>query len=343
MPAAVETPQSGEGEQRMPALKGILCSLACLVLVPSAAFAQASIAGVAKDASGAVLPGVTVEAASPVLIEKVRSVVTDGTGQYKNVDLRPGTYSVTFTLTGFTTFKREGIQLQGDFTATIDADLRVGAVAETVTVSGASPIVDVQSAVQQRVLESEVLESLPAGRGLTNYGNLVPGVTGALDYGGTNNLNLTTLAVHGSFTGDQRMMVDGMSISATSGNGELSNFMPDITSAQEIAVSTGGGSADQPFGGVVTNLITKEGGNRFTGSFFGTYVTRSMAGSNYTPELQAAGLRAPNTIKEVYDYNPGAGGPLVKDKLWFYSAIRFQLTENYQAGIFINQNAGNPN
>ena len=327
----------------MPALKGTLYSIACLVLVPAAAFAQASIAGVAKDASGAVLPGVTVEAASPALIEKVRSVITDGTGQYKIVDLRPGTYSVTFTLTGFTTFKREGIELQGDFTATVDADLRVGAVAETVTVSGASPIVDVQSAVQQRVLESDVLEAIPAGRGLTNYGNLVPGVTGALDYGGTNNLNLTTLAVHGSFTGDQRMMIDGMSISATSGNGELSNFMPDITSAQEIAVSTGGGSADQPFGGVVTNLIPKEGGNRFSGSFFGTYVTRSMEGSNYTPELQTAGLRAPNTIKEVYDYNPGIGGPLLKDKLWFYSAARFQLTENYQAGIFINQNAGNLN
>ena len=327
----------------MRALKGILSSIACLVLVPAAAFAQASIAGVVKDTSGAILPGVTVEAASPALIEKVRSVVTDGTGQYKIVDLRPGTYSVTFTLTGFTTLKREGIGLQGDFTATVDADLRVGVVAETVTVTGDSPVVDVQNVIQQRVLEDDVIEAIPAGRALTNYGNLIPGVTGALDFGGTNNLNLTTLAIHGSFTGDQRMLIDGMSVSATSGNGELSNFMPDITSAQEIAVSTGGGSADQPFGGVVTNLIPKEGGNRFSASFFGTYVNRSMEGSNYTPALQAAGLKAPNTIDEIYDYNPGVGGPVVNDKLWFYSAARFQLTENYQAGIFINQNAGNPN
>ena len=111
----------------MRALKGILFSIACLVLVPAAAYAQASIAGVVRDTSGAVLPGVTVEAASPALIERVRSVVTDGTGQYKVVDLRPGTYSVTFTLPGFSTLKREGIELAGSFTATVNADLRVGA------------------------------------------------------------------------------------------------------------------------------------------------------------------------------------------------------------------------
>ena len=127
--------------------KGIVCAFACLLFVPAAAYAQASIAGVVKDTSGAVLPGVTVEAASPSLIEKVRSVVTDGTGQYKVVDLRPGTYSVTFTLTGFNALKRDGIELAGTFTATVNADLRVGTLAETITVTGDAPVVDVQSAV----------------------------------------------------------------------------------------------------------------------------------------------------------------------------------------------------
>src|SRR5262250_427787 len=164
MPAAEVSPQSGEGEQRMPALKRILCSIACLVFVPAGAYAQAAIAGVVKDSSGAVLPGVTVEAASPALIEKVRSVVTDGTGQYKIVDLRPGTYSVRFTLTGFSALKREGIELAGTFTATVNVELPVGALEETVTVTGASPIVDVQSVTQQRVLDKEVLETIPAGR-----------------------------------------------------------------------------------------------------------------------------------------------------------------------------------
>jgi len=117
----------------------------CLVLLPTLAFAQASITGVVKDTSGAVLPGVTVEVASPALIEKTRSAVSDGTGQYRIVDLRPGTYSVTFTLTGFSTVQREGIELSGAFIATINADMKVGAVAETITVSGATPIVDVQS------------------------------------------------------------------------------------------------------------------------------------------------------------------------------------------------------
>jgi hypothetical protein len=323
-------------------MRGILSSIACLVLVPTAAFAQASIAGVVKDSSGAILPGVTVEATSPALIEKSRSVVSDGTGQFKVIDLRPGTYSVTFTLPGFSTLKREGIELAGSFTATVNADLRVGALEESVTVTGDSPVVDVQSVTQQRVLGKEVLDAIPAGRNHANFANLIPGMTGALDYGGTNNLNLSTLAVHGGRTGDQRVTVDGMSISATSGNGELSNFIPDITSTQEVAVSYSAGSADQAFGGVQMNLIPREGGNVYKGSVFATAVNSSFQQSNYTPELKAAGLRTPNSIKLVYDINPGGGGPIVKDKLWFYSAARWQGTQTTVAGLYVNKNAGDP-
>src|SRR6476661_1173128 len=127
-----------------------------LALAPSAAFAQAAIAGTAKDSSGAVLPGVTVEAASPVLIEKSRTVVTDATGQYKIENLRPGSYTVTFTLTMFTTVKRENIELTGTFVATVNADMKVGDVAETVTVTGETPIVDVQTTTQQRVISKDV-------------------------------------------------------------------------------------------------------------------------------------------------------------------------------------------
>jgi len=175
----------------------VLLMLVGLVLVPATARAQASIAGVVKDASGAVLPGVTVEAASPALIEKARSVVTDGTGQYKIVDLRPGLYAVTFTLSGFSTFKRDGIELTGSFTAAVNADLRVGQMAETITVTGESPIVDVQNATQQRVLTKDVLDTIPSGRSPTSFAILVPGMTGTNDIGGSNNLNLTSLSVHG--------------------------------------------------------------------------------------------------------------------------------------------------
>src|SRR5438552_12616907 len=136
-----------------------LGALLLLVLVPAVAFAQASITGVVKDASGAVLPGVTVEASSPALIEKSRSAVTDSTGQYRIVDLRAGTYSVTFTLTGFSTVKRDGIELSGSFTAAVNADMKVGALEETITVSGETPIVDTQSVRRQVVISDEVIKS----------------------------------------------------------------------------------------------------------------------------------------------------------------------------------------
>src|SRR6185369_7371970 len=159
-------------------LERVLCVLTCIgILVPAAAYGQASITGVVKDSSGSVLPGVTVEASSPALIEKVRSAVTDGTGQYRIVDLRPGTYSLTFTLPGFSIVRREGLELTGSFTATVNADLRVGAIEETVTVTGESPIVDVQSTAQQRVMGQEVLEAIPAGRNYRTLAVLIPGMT----------------------------------------------------------------------------------------------------------------------------------------------------------------------
>src|SRR5690349_6045431 len=125
-----------------------------LALLPASAWAQATLAGIAKDASGAVLPGVTVEASSPALIEKTRTAVTDGTGQYQIVDLRPGTYTVTFTLSGFATSKREGVIVSGPATFTINADMKVGNVSETVNVQGETPVVDIVSTKRQAVLES---------------------------------------------------------------------------------------------------------------------------------------------------------------------------------------------
>src|SRR5881275_1325002 len=136
-------------------------ALLVLLLLPSAAYAQAAITGVVKDASGGVRPGVTVEAASPALIEKVRSVVTDDTGQYRIVDLRPGTYSVTFTLPGFSTIKREGIEITGTFVATVNADLKVGTLEETITVTGETPVVDVQSAKLQQTVSNDVIRAIP--------------------------------------------------------------------------------------------------------------------------------------------------------------------------------------
>ena len=188
-------------------------ALALLAAIPSIAAAQASITGVVTDESGAVLPGVTVEASSPVLIEKVRSVVSDSAGRYRIVDLRPGDYAVTFTLPGFNIVRREGITLQGTFAATVDAKLGVGAVQETLTVTGESPIVDVQNTAAQRSIDKQVIDAVPAGRNHIQYGVLIPGVTsGTRDVGGTRTLALASMAIHGGRTNDQRVTVDGLVI-----------------------------------------------------------------------------------------------------------------------------------
>ena len=145
------------------------------------------------------MPGVTVEAASPALIEQVRSVTSDGEGRYQIVDLRPGVYTVTFSLAGFNTVKREGLELPSNFTATVNADLRVGALEETITVSGSAPVVDVQNAVQQTVLSRQVLDNVPTGRSIPTLGALLSGARLALpDVGGTSGMQNRDLTVHGS-------------------------------------------------------------------------------------------------------------------------------------------------
>ena len=170
-------------------VRAALFAAAALLSLPVASFAQANsvIAGVVRDSSGAVLPGVTVEASSPALIEKSRSVVTDGEGQYKIVSLRPGVYAVTFTLSGFSVVKREGLTLTASFTATVNADLRVGALEETITVSGSAPTVDVQNVVQQKVMTREIVDAIPVGtKSVMSVGVLIPGVTtNSQDVGGT--------------------------------------------------------------------------------------------------------------------------------------------------------------
>src|SRR6185436_12463508 len=203
----------------MRVLRRVLLVLACLVILPAAAFAQASITGVVKDASGAVLPGVTVEASSNALIEKVRSAVTDSGGQYRIVDLRPGIYVVTFALTGFSTVRREGIELSGTFTASINTDMMVGSLAETITVSGETPIVDVTSVKRQTTLPSELLTSAPTARSWAAISAQIPVMTTA---GGNNqDIQVTpamiVFAGAGGRVGEGRLTVDGLNIGSTVG------------------------------------------------------------------------------------------------------------------------------
>jgi hypothetical protein len=339
----------------MPVLKGLLALVATglVVSLPATVYAQAvtsaSIAGTVKDTSGAVLPGVTVEASSPALIEKVRSVVTDSSGQYTIENLRPGTYAVTFALPGFATVKREGLELSGAFVATINTELRVGSVQETITVTGETPIVDVQSAQRQRVFSQEVIDAIPAGRSHINEIVLIPGVVaaqpgrgGLADVGGTNNLQNTTFQIHGGRTSDTRLQLDGVRLGNVLSPGEFSNFVPDTGATQEVAVDYGAISAELAFGGLRINLIPKEGGNSFRGAVFGTGVSGWWQNDNLTSDLVSRGLPAPNKMKLAYDINPSFGGPIVKDRLWFFASGRTQTNQNYVAGLYANANAGNP-
>jgi hypothetical protein len=312
-------------------------------LIPSGAFAQdASITGTVRDSLGAVLAGVTVEASSPALIEKVRVVTTDGSGQYRIVSLRPGTYVVTFTLQGFSVVRREGIELTGSFTATVNADLRVGQLAETVTVTGESPVVDVQSVKQQRVLSSDVVAAIPSARTVQTLAVLVPGVvvggSGTHDVGGTGLLGQQQYIVHGSNTNDYRVQVDGFLM----GNAyqSFTGFQPNVGSSQEVNIQIGGAQADQWSGGVQLNVVPKDGGNNFAGSFFANGTTSGLQSDNFTERVKDRHLRTPNSVKRLYDINPSLGGPIVRDKLWFYGSGRWIDTESYAGNAFFNRNAG---
>ena len=326
-----------------------LLALFGLILLPSVAFAQGqgTITGVARDTSGAVLPGVTVEAASPALIEKVRSVVTDGSGQYRIIDLRPGSYTVTASLPGCTTVKREAVEIAGAFTAVINLDMRVGDLEETITVTGASPIVDVQSTRQQQVVGRDVIDAIPTARSHIAMAVLVPGI-GAVsgtasanqDVGGARGDAQTALVAHGSRPSDQRVVLDGLATNNDSASGARTGYLPNMSSTQEIVIDVAAGGAENPTGGVRINVIPREGGNQFSGTTFFTAANRSFVSNNYTDELKARGFVTPSTLKSLFDFNPGVGGPIKRDKLWFYVAGRKNDVNNFVGGIFENKNAG---
>ena len=328
-----------------PMQKRVFVVLACVLLVSRAALAQqqSGIAGVVRDSSGGVLPGVTVEAASPALIERVRSVVTDSEGRYNIVDLRPGTYAVTFSLAGFRTLKREGIALTVGFTATVNADLPVGSLEETITVSGASPLVDTQNIRQQRVVDKENFAMLPTATmtpaALTM---LVPGMKGNTDVGGSGGTYANSggsVSYHGK-TG-RKFNFDGMQIQNIQGAGNTS-YMMNQALIEETSVETGGAEAESASSGITVNGIPREGSNTFRGGTRGLFSNGRMQDDNFTDELRASGLTNVNKVKHIYDASATFGGPIVRDRVWFFSAWRRWGNRNDIAGTFHNLTPGTP-
>ena len=310
-----------------------------LLLSASTAWAQVSngtIAGVVKDASGAVLPGVTVEAASPALIEKVRSSVSDGQGLYRIVDLRPGTYTVTFTLPGFSTLKREGLELTAGFTASVNADLKVGEVAETITVSGETPVVDLQNVRQQTTLSRATLEALPTSGRISQLVNFIPGaVVGNAVWQSVGGLDerANAFSAHGGRFGDNAPIIDGLVQRLQGG----AIFVFNQATFQEVSVETGGVSADRISGGVQMNIVPRDGGNTFSGSFSTSHTTPSFQADNLNDTLRARGLSFSSSLKKHYDTGGAFGGPILRDKLWFFAGTRFGANQQYQQGNYFNK------
>src|SRR6267142_2203879 len=261
-----------------------------VVLLPAAARAQSSgagaIAGVVRDTSGAVIPGVIVEAASPALIDRVRSVVSDERGLYRIVDLRPGSYSVTFTLPGFSTFKRDGIELTTSFTTTINAEMTAGSLAETVTVLEEAPVVDVQNVLQQTTIARDTLDAIPTTKRLGQYASIIPGAT---------------------YTNPTFQDVGG-------NQGEGGQF----------------GVHGQRGADLSTNV----------GSLNIAYTGPKLQMGNLTDELRLLGLNTDISIRRSYDYGAALGGPIKKDKLWFFTAHRWWGASRYIQGSYFNKAQG---
>ncbi|HEV2984992.1 MAG TPA: carboxypeptidase-like regulatory domain-containing protein, partial [Vicinamibacterales bacterium] len=346
---ALFAPRGGFMTRQKAGSTGVIALLFC-ILVPDGVLAQsAGIAGLVKDTTGAVIPGVTVEAASPALIEKVRTVVTDEKGAYKIIDLRPGVYTVTFALVGFSTVKREGIELVANFTANVNAELRVGALEETVTVSGQSSLVDVQNVVQQSVVSAHVMETIPNSRTLEIIGQtLVPGmVSGGTarptgqDVGGTAVDARQKLGIHGSNTNDFQPMLDGIPQNATTGVA-AGGINMDAGAVQEYTYEVGALSAERTTGGVQTNTILKDGGNMFSGTFYGSFSNHTMESDNSSASLRSRGLTAENTLDKNWDINPSGGGPIKRDKLWIYLSTRAWGTEDDVANMWYALDPASP-
>jgi hypothetical protein len=313
--------------------------MAALVVVCAATLASAQesgIAGLVIDATGAVVPGVTVEASSPALIEGVRTAITDAAGRYAIVQLRPGTYTVVFTLPGFSTVRRDGIVLTAQFTASVNAEMKVGALEETIIVSGASPVVDVQNVTRSTIVSSEAINSLPTAKSWSSLGVITVGINSrTIDVGGAAGEQQNHLTAHGSVVTDFVVQLEGMNASNfAQGTYSNSSIQASDASTEELVYELGAISADVPGGGVRINIIPKQGGNRFSGSAFGNGMIEAWQANNFTDEIRAQGVTDTTHLLKVWDTSASLGGPIQKNRMWFYTAHRYWGVDRLLANTY---------
>lgn len=307
----------------------LVAILAIGLFIPSTVAAQGggasstgTIQGRAADSSGAVLPGVTVTATSPSMIG-VQTQVTNENGSYRFPAVPPGVYALSFELAGFNTVKRDGVQVSLGFTANINADMALATLQETVTVSGASPVIDTTATRVQQNFKLEQLNSIPNGRDMWALLAATPGVVmSRIDVGGNRAGTQTGYSAYG-LNGQVRVSVEG--INTTEGTGGA-GFYFDYGSFEEVFLGVAGQGAEAATAGVQSQFLGKSGGNRFSGEFYQDFYNNSFQTSNLSPDQLAVGLRpGSNEVEKYYDTNVNFGGPIKKDKAWFHVAWRKQF------------------
>lgn len=318
----------------------LMAGASAIIIFPALGLAQfGAIAGVVRDTTGAVIPDVTVEARSPDVLESSRTAVSDSSGQYRIEQLRAGTYSITFTKTGFSTVKQAGIEISAGFTAPVNASLRIGAVQETVEVQGVAPVVDVQNTAEEKTLVKEEIDSLPTAKSFATLGTTMPSVSqNQVDVGGSQGERGNILFAHGGLGADMSLQVDGIPIyimaTVTSVGNANSTFSLNDAGVREMQYETSAISVESASGGVFVNAIPREGGNTFHGTVFGNYANSSMEASNFTSSLKAQGLASVPRYNLLYDESVGFGGPIKKDRVWFWYAQRYRSNDTIDVQTF---------
>ncbi len=311
------------------------------IVSPTTAFAQAAIAGTARDTSGAALPDVTVEASSPALIEKTRSAATDGSGQYRIENLTPGIYTVMFSRAGMATERQQGIELTGSLTVTVNAELEIGALAEAIVVTDANAAVDIYSSHRETALSTEIVRSVPTARTYNALLVLVPGVVTSVNDTVTGPATIS-FPMHGGRSTEGRLWLDGLNIGSPPSGNSATSYAIDIGNASEVTFTTAGARGEMETSGLIMNVVPRSGGNTARGSLFASGTGAGLQSNNLTDALKAQGATAATPLTKVYDFSGGLGGPIRRDRAWYFVNAHTGGSTKDSASVFYNQNAGDP-
>ena len=311
--------------------------LAAIASCPSLAVGQPAIAGSVKNAAGEFLAGVSVVASSPALIEHTRTAITDNAGRYRIEELRPGVYTLRFTLAGWAPFQQDGVELAGSGTSTINAQLAIGGVTEAITVTAPNPVVDIHAARDEASLSGDVVKSIPIIRSYNALIGLIPGVVTSVNDVVTSTAT-TSFPIHGGRTNEGRLLLDGLAVGSPPAGNSATSYVVDVAEAQEVTFSIGG-LGEVETAGLVMNVVPKAGGNATHGSLFGAGTGEQFQSNNLTPALANQGLVA-TPLRKVYDLSGTLGGPIARDRLWYFVNAHTGGSTKDSANVYANRNVG---